>query len=205
MDVYQNRWNNSELTGATVGVIGAGGVAPTGWSLPVTGGGVTITNEITSLTTTAGQYIVGFKQTCVNASGGQTYPTNYLGAVAVSASTLYRFAVWSRIVSLTGSTFFAWYGYTTNVGGNVTNVFSPSGTWARGTNSLTTAVGVNTVNPYFGLGNNNGESYTIEIEIAQGMIEPGATLTSYIPTINSTPVSAAVQPFRGHNRAYLEL
>jgi hypothetical protein len=207
MPNYTNLAANSEFTGAAVGTIGSGGAAPTGFGYPTSGGGLTITNEVLSLSTTAGMTTMRWKSTLTNATGGDHYGGLSLGySEGLASSTLHQLGVWTQLIALTGSTYFFWLGVNqfNNGWGFVTqnnNLGNPGGGLTRLTNSFTTDATATKAEIYLGWGVVNGGSFSVTVDVAQPMLVQGSYLPSYIPAGQAR----AQWPFRGHNRTYLEM
>jgi hypothetical protein len=210
MASFTNKWNNSEFTGA---VVGAPGTAPTNWTRPSTGGGVTITNEVVSFGTVSGRTQIGIKLTVANSTGAAAYVNVLLGEITgISASTLHQISLWMRKFNETGSTYFNWLAcFEWNSGGgyvnNITSLANPGGTMTQYDNSFTTNGSTGRLTPYLGVGVPPSSNYSCELEIANGMLVQGSTLPpGYIPTVDATNVTYNFNPTPPRpGRAFLPL
>lgn len=199
-----NQFSNSEMVGATVGVIGSGGALPTGWySSPVSG----LTTEVVSIgALSTGEKYIDIRLFGTNTSGVTKYPDIYFlpGSTGAAAAQGQTWTVSAKAAIIAGSNLGfidaprkvnIFYGTSGGVylesSGAVAELTS---TMAR--SSVTRTAGgatVGRVTGYINLGLANGATVDVTIRIAQPQLEIGATAGDYSPTTSA----AASNPSAG--------
>ncbi|MFA7277290.1 MAG: hypothetical protein WC043_10875 [Pseudobdellovibrionaceae bacterium] len=191
-----NSITNSTMAGSVLGILGSGGVFPTGWNKWNYAG---ISHTVTGLGTILGMSYIDIRVSGTNSSGSAAYP-DIIVQSNVPASTGQSWTTSAYVQLIAGD----WTGVPwgpnlsiierdsggTSVGGGGTSVRTASWTRTNYTRILASA-SVAKIEILFDFPVSAGASVDFTFRVAVPQLEQGAFSTSFIPTAGSTGTRAA--------------